>query len=114
MILGEARLREVPAVFRAMTGLRIEEFDALARDVVPRVTAAAAAEPDRRRGRQRRREAGGGHPFTLSFRVQVLLTVVWLRVYPTSPVLGFLFGISHPTVLRTIAQPALPSRPPTN
>jgi hypothetical protein len=104
MILSEARLREVPAAFRALTGLQVEEFEALARDVVPAVAAAAAAEQDRRRGRQRRRAAGGGHPFALSFRAQLLLTVVWLRVYPTSPVLGFLFGLSHPTVLRTIAR----------
>jgi hypothetical protein len=87
-----------------MSGLQIEEFDALARDLVPAVAAAAAAEQDRRRGRARRRAAGGGHPFALSFRAQLLLTVIWLRVYPTCPVLGFLFGISHPTVLRTIAR----------
>ena len=104
MILSETRLREVPAAFRAMTGMRLEEFDALAQDLVPAVAAAATAEQDRRRGRQRRRAAGGGHPFTLSFREQLLLVVVWLRVYPTSPVLGFLFGVSHPTVLRTIAR----------
>lgn len=104
MILSEVRLREVPAVFRAMTGLQIEEFDTLAQDLVPAITTVAATEPDRRRGRQRRRAAGGGHPFALTFRGQLLLTVVWLRVYPTSPVLGFLFGISHPTVLRTIAR----------
>ena len=104
MIVSEGRLREGPAAFRAMTGLAIEEFDALARDVVPAVAAAAAAEQDRRRGRARRRAAGGGHPFALSFRAQVLLTVIWPRVYPTSPVLGFLFGVSHPTVLRTLAR----------
>jgi hypothetical protein len=104
MILSERRLREVPVAFRAMTGLHFEEFDALAREVVPVVAAAATAEQDRRRGRKRRRAAGGGHPFSLSFREQLLLVVVWLRVYPTSPVLGFLFGISHPTVLRTIAR----------
>ena len=101
MILSETRLREVPAAFRAMTGMRLEEFDALARDLVPAVAAAATAEQDQRRGRQRRRAAGGWHPFRLSFREQLLLVVVWLRVYPTSPVLGFLFGVSHPTVLRT-------------
>ena len=102
MIVSEARLREVAAAFRAMTGLQLAEFDALAQDRVPSIAAAVTAEQDRRRGRQRRRAAGGGHPFTLSFREQLLLVVVWLRVYPTSPVLGFLFGISHPTVLRTI------------
>ena len=104
MILSEGRLREKPAVFRAMTGLDREEFDALAQDVVPSIAAAVTAEQDRRRGRQRHRSAGGGHPFSLSFREQLLLVVVWLRVYPTSPVLGFLFGISHPTVLRTIGR----------
>ena len=104
MILSEARLRGVPAVFRAMTGLDVVEFDALAADLVPSIAAAATAEQDRRRGRRRRRAAGGGHPFSLSFREQLLLVVVWLRVYPTSPVLGFLFGVSHPTVLRTIAR----------
>jgi hypothetical protein len=104
MIVSEARLRGAPAAFRAMTGLQIAEFDALAEDVVASIAAAATAEQDRRRGRQRRRAAGGGHPFSLSFREQLLLVVVWLRVYPTSPVLGFLFGISHPTVLRTIGR----------
>jgi DDE superfamily endonuclease/Helix-turn-helix of DDE superfamily endonuclease len=104
MILSERRMREVPAAFRALTGLRLEEFDALARELVPAVAAAATAEQDRRRGRARRRAAGGGHPFSLSFREQLLLVVIWLRVYPTSPVLGFLFGVSHPTVLRTIGR----------
>jgi hypothetical protein len=104
MILSEWRLREVPAVFRAMTGLELEEFDGLAQDLVPTVAEAVTAAQDQRRGRKRRRAAGGGHPFALSFRAQLLLTVVWLRVYPTTPVLGFLFGTSHPTVLRTIAR----------
>jgi hypothetical protein len=30
--------------------------------------------------------------------------VIWLRVYPTSPVRGFLFGVWQQTVPRTIAQ----------
>jgi hypothetical protein len=69
------------------------------------VAATAAAESERRRrGQRRQRALGGGHPFALSFRAQLLLVVIWLRVYPTSPVLGFLFGVSHPTVLRTIAR----------
>ncbi|MDP8970754.1 MAG: transposase [Actinomycetota bacterium] len=103
MILSEARLREVPAAFRAMTGLSSEEFAALARDVVPAIATAVAADRERRRGRPARRAAGGGHPFALSFREQLLLVAVRLRAYPTSPVLGFLFGVGHQTVLRTIA-----------
>lgn len=104
MILSEARLRAVPAAFRAMTGLHLGEFDALAREMVPTIAAAVEAGRERRRGRPSQRAAGGGHPFALSYREQLLLVVVWLRVYPTSPVLGFLFGVSHPTVLRVIAR----------
>jgi hypothetical protein len=39
----------------------------------------------------------------------VLLTVVWLRQYPTQEVLGFLFGVSDSTALRAIRRslPAL-------
>ena len=103
MIVSEGRLREVAAAFRALTGLSSEEFDALARDVVPAIATAVAAGRERRRGRPARRAAGGGHPFAPSFREQLLLVVVWPRVYPTAPVLGFLFGVRHPTVLRTIA-----------
>ncbi len=33
---------------------------------------------------------------------QILLTVVWLRQYPTYEVLGFLFGVTHPTVSRLL------------
>jgi hypothetical protein len=33
-----------------------------------------------------------------------LLTVVWLRVYPTHEVLGYLFGVSDSTVSRVIAR----------
>ena len=81
MIVSEARLREKPAVFRALTGLAIEEFDGLAQELVPTVAAAAAAAAEQaRRGQpKRRRAAGGGHPFALSFRAQLLLVVIWLR-----------------------------------
>jgi DDE superfamily endonuclease/Helix-turn-helix of DDE superfamily endonuclease len=103
MIVSEARLRKVPAAFRAMTGLSSGEFEDLAQELVPMIAMAVEAGREHRRGRASRRAAGGGHPFALSFREQLLLVVIWLRVYPTSPVLGFLFGVSHPTVLRTIA-----------
>jgi hypothetical protein len=43
MILSETRLCEAPAVFRAMTGLQIEEFDWLAEDLMPMVALEARA-----------------------------------------------------------------------
>jgi hypothetical protein len=85
-------------VFRALTGLTVAEFDALARDAVP---ALAAADRTRLGRPGRTRAIGAGHPTALAPRDQVLQTVVWLRRYPTDVVLGFLFGVDEATVRRT-------------
>lgn len=97
-MLQYARLSRHPAVFRAMTGLTVAEFDDLARAAVP---ALAAADQARRNRPGRRRAIGAGHPTALAPREQVLLTVVWLRRYPTDVVLGYLYGVDEATVRRT-------------
>jgi hypothetical protein len=90
-----------PAVFRALTGLSVAQFDALYRDVAPRL---AEAERERLRRPNRRRAIGGGHPFELTRRDQVLLTVVWLRRYPIMEALGYLFGVSQATAIRAVGR----------
>lgn len=98
MILQYTKLSRVPGVFHAMTGLTVPQFDALSRDLLPHYTAAE----QRRLGRaDRQRAIGGGNQFTLTARDQMLLTVVWLRRYPTDEVLGYLFGVSETITLRT-------------
>ena len=106
MIARLDHLRKHPSVFRHLTGLTVPAFDALAADVVPAVEAAHRAALDRP-GRQRAIGAGGA--FGLATADQVLLTVVWLRQYPTQEVLGFLFGVSDSTALRAVRRclPAL-------
>ena len=90
-----------PQVFKSMTGLTVAEFDALERAVRPRYRAAESARLSRP-GRQR--AIRRGHVFTLSVQDQLLLTLVWLRQYPTHEVLGYLFGVSDSTVSRTGAR----------
>ena len=101
MIARYQRLIQYPAVFGALTGLTRRQFDDLFADVAPRL---AQAEQARLSRPNRRRAIGGGHPFALRARDQVLLTVVWLRRYPIFEVLGFLFGISQETAVRTVAR----------
>jgi len=101
MILRYARLSRQPAVFVSLTGLRVPAFAALVADLLPR---SAASERDRLQRPTRQRASGAGHPFALAPRDQLLLAVVWLRVYPTHEVLGYLFGVSDTTVTRTIAR----------
>ena len=99
VILQERALRQQPAVFRAMTGLRVAEFDALAQELLPRYAAAERA----RLGRPgRRRAIGAGRKYTLPHRDHLLLAIVWLRRYPTNVVLGYLFGVSEYVALRTV------------
>lgn len=106
MIARLAHLRNHPAVFRHLTGVPVGVYDELAAVVVPAVEAARRQALDRP---DRERAVGGGDTFDLSVPDQVLLTVVWLRQYPTNEVLGFLFGVSDSTASRAIARclPAL-------
>jgi hypothetical protein len=99
VILRERALRQHPAVFRAMTGLTVAEFDAVLVEALPRY---AAAERARLSRPDRRRAIGAGRRYTLPHRDHLLLTIVWLRRYPTNVVLGYLFGVSEYVALRTV------------
>src|SRR5581483_6230968 len=98
-MLRYAALSAHPRVFKSMTGLTVEDFDALVADVLPALRRADYA---RRSQRPRQRAIGGGHPYELSGRDQILLTVVWLLEYPMQEVLAYLFVISDATVSRVI------------
>jgi len=99
MVLQYRYLHRHPAVFRALTGLSVREFDALAAELLP---AYAAAERARLGRPGRRRAIGGGRKFELPPRDHLLLAVVWLRRYPTNAVLGYLFGASEYIALRAL------------
>lgn len=99
MILRYTYLRSQRAIFKAMTGLYVHEFDDLLQDVQPRL---AIAEQQRLSRPSRKRAIGAGHPFDLPQRDQILLSVVWLRRYPTREVLGYLFGVGEWTASRAI------------
>jgi hypothetical protein len=101
MILQYKRLSQHPKVFQAMTGLRVNEFDHLFSDLLGLY---GPAETKRLSRPDRHRAIGGGRDFELSIRDRLLLTVIWLRKYPTHEVLGYLFGVSDSTVGRYIGQ----------
>jgi DDE superfamily endonuclease/Helix-turn-helix of DDE superfamily endonuclease len=104
MMMRYVYLSEYRNVFRAMTGLHVSEFDELIQDVLPQY---AEAERARLSRPGRKRDIGAGHPFALRDRDHILLTVVWLRVYPTQEVLGYLFGVSD-SAARSAVERVLP------
>src|SRR5450631_2679789 len=92
-------LSQYPKVFLKMMGLTIAEFD----DLLKVVKAAyQAAELQRLSYPNRQRAIGGGQSPELEERDQILLSVVWLSVYPTQDGFGYFLGISPPTVGRYI------------
>lgn len=107
MIARYHNLQRYPTVFRSLTGLRVGEFDQLVKDFTPLYQAAEGARHNptlTREGRARKRALGAGPHFTLGMRDQLLLSVVWLRVYPSNEVLGFLFGVSDSTASRLVSR----------
>jgi hypothetical protein len=101
MILRYAHLSRHPAVFQAMTGLTVAAFDDLLTDLLP---ACVRATPPRLTRPNRRRAIGGGRHAALCWTNQVLLTVIWLRTYPTNAVLAYLMGVSDSTISRVLAR----------
>ena len=92
-------LKHHDTVFLKMTGLRIGEFDALVEELLPEFV---QVEYERLNRADRQRQIGGGRNAKLDGRDQLLLGIVWLRVYPTHEVLGYLLGVSDSTVSRII------------
>lgn len=99
MVIRAHDLIENLPLFQAMTGLGATEFDELVKTILPCYT---AAEKKRLNRPGRQRAVGGGSDFELEARDQILLTIVWLRLYPTLEVLGGLFGVSDTTAGRYI------------
>jgi len=101
MILRYAHLSRHPEVFHAMTGLTLAAFDDLVTDLLP---ACVRAKQQRLTRPNRRRASGGGRHEHLCWTNQLLLTVIWLRTYPTNEVLAYLMGVSDSTVSRVIVR----------
>lgn len=99
MIMRYEYLSQHPNVFPKCTGLTVALFDQLVDEVLPLYLEAEAQRLNRP---QRQRAIGAGHPYELTVRDHLLLTVIWLRLYPIHEVLAYLFGVSDSTVSRLI------------
>lgn len=98
-MLTYEKLSRKPHAFRSMTGLNINEFDQIFVEFEcyhPETEAERLARPDRQRA------PGAGGQFKHDLRTRLLMTFVWLRVYPILEVLGVLFELDKSNVSRNI------------
>lgn len=95
-------LSRTPAAFKSLTGLSVSEFDALCREWIHADSVArASATHTREDPRPRQRAAGAGRKWCLDAPTRLVAALVWLRLYPTWEVLGFLFGVEESATRRS-------------
>jgi hypothetical protein len=93
------RLSRRPTVFRALTGLSINEFETLYEQTA---SAIESYEESRLSQRKRKREIGAGSQHTHDARNRLLMGMIWLRQYPTYEVLGFIFDLHKSNICRNL------------
>jgi len=93
------KLRRRPAVFRNLTGLSLEEFEALYQQVVDDMD--RYNETRLERG-DRQRAVGAGRRYAHDARNRLLMAMIWLRIYPTYEVLGFIFDLDKSNICRNL------------
>ncbi len=94
-----ARLSRRPAAFRSLTGMSVTEFERLYHRVGPQIIDEHLAALCHR---ERQRAVGAGGQYKNDVRNRLLLTLVWLRIYATYEVLGFLFDLDKSNVGRNM------------
>jgi len=93
-----------PAILRCLTGMAPQEFqDLLAQFQEADRARRAAATHTRRKGHPRRRVPGAGRKPKLEPCDRLLMTLVWLRIYPIYELLGFLFSLDRGNAARNVA-----------
>ena len=93
------RLRQRPKQFQSFVGLSMEQFDKYHKAVS---TDYAEYERKRLDRPDRQRAVGAGIHFHLFLQDQMMMTLIWLRLYLTYPLLGYLFGLDLSNVYRNI------------
>ena len=93
------KLSRRPASFRNLTGLSLDEFEALCDQVVDDIERYDQTQLERP-GRQR--AVGAGRKYQHDGRNRLLMAMIWLRVYPTYEVLGFIFDLHKSNISRNL------------
>ena len=100
------RLSKQPRNFQRFTGLKVEQFEQLA-DELSEVY--GGVQQARLQREHRQRKVGGGRSFALGLEERLLLTLMYLRLYVSQALLGYLFNLDDSNVSREINERMLPS-----
>jgi len=93
------RLSRRPSAFRSLTGMTVSEFDVLYKEISPKIGECLIAILNER---DRQRTLGAGGVYKNNSKNRLLMTIIWLRIYATYEVLGFLFALDKSNVQRNM------------
>ena len=98
-MLTYKQLSKKPKSFLSFTGVTRQQFDVILRDVKKQYR---LTEKARLSQRKRQRGIGAGRPFDLSIQDQLVMLLVYYRMYLTCELTGHLFGLDQSNVSRNI------------
>ena len=93
------KLSRRPQAFRSLTGLSVEEFNALYEEVADKIDTYNESQLNQR---ERERNIGAGGQYQHDAGNRLLMAMIWLRIYPTYEVLGFLFDLDKSNIGRNL------------
>lgn len=100
------RLSRQPRHFQTFTGLKVEQFEEVLTVLRP---VYAKLRRERLKKPRRARKVGGGRKFELGLEERLLLTLMYLRLYVSQTLLGYMFDLDDSNVSREINQRMMPS-----
>jgi hypothetical protein len=98
------KLYRNPSAFRSLTGLDRLLFERLYAQVEQALDQQRQTEKTRRTQQPRQRNRGAGRKYANDLRSRLVMTLFWLRIYPSYPVMAFFFSVDQSTICRNIAE----------
>jgi len=98
-MLNYAILSKHPEHFKTFTGLTTQEFNTLNQQIAQQYP---AYEHNRLTKTNRKRAIGAGHPYKLDLTNRLLMLFLYYRLYTSSTLIGYLFGLDQTNALRNI------------
>ena len=92
-------IRKRENLYRSLTGITIEKFEGLLEQIIPLYE---KAEEKRLFKENRRRKQGGGRRKDLDIGNQLLMLLMYYRLYVSQELLGLIFGLHNCNVSRQI------------
>ncbi len=100
-MLSYNRLSKKPSLFKSFTGLSIEQFNDIYKEIKPKYKKYEIKRLSSKRTR-RERDVGAGRHFKLIVEDRVIMLLVYYRLYITYTLAGFLFDLDQSNICRDI------------